>query len=506
MGESNFSWSEGTMFGAVTDMDAVVFGGAFWSDASLESPVSDLLARSQQEKITLEQMLDEPTILQEVQAPNRDLLSFLAEHLDEMLDYITLGKSGVDVLEEKRLQELHNAQGTGEEYIPPPPAHAQSNEHYAYVSCEILTVNTNVLTNAILNSESHLDRLFQILDLPPPLPARSTGYFHMILLLLAQRDASALLRYAARDRLVLNPSAAVMEAPKSTSASASVEKGASAGGAKRRFEEREEEEASTKKNESPPESIPPPPPPSRTSQSLLTTAGMGLVPAFLRHVDSHSIACAFMVLLQAAADQIEMTQDLILTHNPHFANALSQHDSLDEDDPELVASRKLFTGGSGTASAILTCLVERTDSYSHSNVADLLIELFRRAASARKVKIESMQLASMHAIDEESQGAPFAVGHEDEDGDSEAQSTPGGLSSHNQNDDWTTQIIDQVCAIIVREHLMQEKTKSVIKSAKEAACKVLSLGVVAFTQPFSGQDSFISPQDSCLEIEAILKR
>lgn len=529
----------------------VTFGGAFWAEASKDSPIDELMAKAREgEKVPLERVLDEQSVLQEVTAPNDELINFLLEHLDEMLDYITLGK--------RRAPEDHDAH------------FEHSNEHYAYISCEIFSVNANPITNAILKTEAHLERLFQILDQPSPLSPRSAGYFHMILLLLCQRDPVTILRFASKDRTAAfsigpaavaainnstatetntlanvshsrqaeefaNSATEVAEALGLTAAQAPGDKSQMDRGAKRRFDEEDPfAELSIKRAPVPPEqssileslsslqlraepslsgevtgkrdnaSLPP------TISSTPKRPNMGLVPAFLRHVDSYSIACAFMVLLQAAAEQAEAVQDPTLSRSVQSlrlsVDEKAPKASVTPEEGEMIRARKLWTGGYGTASAILAVLRERDDPYSHSNAADLLSELYRRAASAKKLYVETMQMASLRVMDDEQQ-APFAMNEEEflarqqELTFAELKdfaSPVGSPTSDLPGEDWTLSGIDELCSLIA--------SSSSLNSATDAATRVLSAVVIAYTQPFSGGDLFSSKQESCPEIDRLIRR
>ena len=537
-----------------TSWGSTSFGGVFWAEASKDSPIDELLAKVREgEKVSLERILDEQSVLQEVTAPNDELIQFLLEHLEEMLDYLTLGRRRTE---------------------PGPDEHFEhSSEHYAYISCEIFNVNNNSIINAVLKNEDNLARLFQILDQPPPLSPRSAGYFHMVLLLLCQREPATILRFVSRDRpnsFSLGPPALVNTAKNVSTSNGGSSAGAHPGetmseqlsgahqetavgntgataktlaerGSKRRqgdddlvsSDEPGGKRAPAAQQASVLESISRVEPLS-AGEPLLeqssvngqsTFAGtsavsahtlvakrvnLGLVPAFLRHVDSYSIACAFMVLLQAAAEQADIAQDPTLSRSiqsMHIsADLKTPKPSISAEESELMRARRLWTGGFGTASAVLAVLREKSDPYSHSNAADLLSELYRRAAGAKKLFVESLQMASLHVVDDEQQ-APFAM-NEDEFLARQQELTfadlkdfvspVGSPSAEVPGEDWTLTGIDELCNLII--------ASKDLNSATDAATRVLSAVVIAYTQPFSGGDLFSSKKECCPEIERLVKR
>lgn len=493
-------------------------GGAYWSENAKVNAMDELLGQfhKREREASLEAVLEEQIVLQEVMAPNPSLVTFLIDRLDEMLDYVCLGKP--------RMEK------------PSIPKH-QSKEHYAYVCCKILSINVPAITTAIVESESRLTRFFQILNLPAPLSARSAGYFHQILLILCQKNPSAILKFVSKTRTSSGSFSSADSYSVGGGGGNVLDKNGGAlpiRGAKRRFSESETEAAAavvSAMDDSPASSSSPGMGNNgglsmhqklflarNSSEERWSSGGgnasaseefLGLVPKFLKHIDSYSMTCAFLVLLQTAADQTESRTAM----DSSSIGRQTQKNSATRatyDDLELLRARKLWTGGLGTVFSVLALLGQSDDPYVHSNAGDILVEMFRRAAGARASSLQRKQVESLRGVVEDDEAKQESR---------EAFSSSSPLASLSSSEEWTVLAIDALCDLIL--------ASKIGSSASDSATKVLNAAVIAFSQPFAGgagcvgngggfgdgggdEEDVIAKQNvdfTCpLEIETLLKR
>jgi serine/threonine-protein phosphatase 6 regulatory subunit 3 len=141
---------------------------SFWRTFGFHtvSAVETILDR---ESFTLEELLDEEEILQEVKSQNKKLLDFITQPqtLLKLFEYITLD-SNEDADPKRRFK-------------------------YPFLACEILCSEIWTITESIYRDESLLEILFSFLDQPPPLNPLLASYTSRVgQSLLSRRTAETL--------------------------------------------------------------------------------------------------------------------------------------------------------------------------------------------------------------------------------------------------------------------------------------------------------------------------
>jgi len=189
------------------------------------------------------------------------------------------------------------------------------------VSHEVFACNCIPLMHALLSDSALLARVFRILDQPNPLNARLAGYFSSLLALLPRHDAARVLLMAS--------GYAVDDVPTRD------------GGAK---------QLDSRKRTGGPEDA--------TEPAAKHAMPQGLLPRFVRHLDSYSVASAMTTLI-------------------HEAAGLQPGKSEVRD-----ACRELWLGGRGCAQLVLAHMTQSQDQDVHNNAADVLSELLNAAAKA----------------------------------------------------------------------------------------------------------------------------
>jgi len=143
---------------------------SFWRTFGFHtvSAVETILDR---DSFTLEELLDEEEILQEVKSQNKKLLDFLTQPatLLKLFEYIT--KDAPEDVDPKRRFK------------------------YPFLACEILCSEIWALTEAIFRDEALLDVLFSYLDKNPPLNPLLASYTSRVAIVLLSRRTSETLAY-----------------------------------------------------------------------------------------------------------------------------------------------------------------------------------------------------------------------------------------------------------------------------------------------------------------------
>jgi hypothetical protein len=158
---SRESCDTGLVVGLEMSLFASLGGGDIWSISgiSFASPVNDILDR---DSFTLEDLLQEEGLLQEVKSRNNRLLDFLEQRdvVQKMMNYVVI----------------------------PPEAGADDLRafKYPYMSCEVFCLEVpEILARLVENVDDRennlLHKLFSILEQPVPLDNFLAGYFEKIL-------------------------------------------------------------------------------------------------------------------------------------------------------------------------------------------------------------------------------------------------------------------------------------------------------------------------------------
>jgi len=143
---------------------------SFWRTFGFHT-VSAVETILDKESFTLEELLDEEEILQEVKSQNKKLLDFLTlpPTLLKLFEYITI-EASEDADPKRRFK-------------------------YPFLACEILCSEIWTITEAIYRDESLLDVLFAYLDQPPPLSPLLASYTSRVAQALLSRRTSETLAY-----------------------------------------------------------------------------------------------------------------------------------------------------------------------------------------------------------------------------------------------------------------------------------------------------------------------
>jgi len=131
------------------------------------------------ESFTLEELMDEEEILQEVKSQNKKLMDFLTQPatLYKLFDYITND--------------------------PPEEADPKRRFKYPFLACEILCSEIWVITEAIFIDETLLDVLFSFLDKPHPINPLLASYTSRVaIVLLSRRTAETLAYIKKKDNII----------------------------------------------------------------------------------------------------------------------------------------------------------------------------------------------------------------------------------------------------------------------------------------------------------------
>jgi len=138
--------------------------------------------------VSLEELLDESDLIQELKQHNTKLIEYLREEkiLERLLEYVTAPKLEAEVLEESDADKKNDeSEGKGKE--PSSYANALSEEdedekekkrnRYAYVAAEILSSDNWSICEAVMECQPLLRKFWDFLKLPPPLDPLQASYF-----------------------------------------------------------------------------------------------------------------------------------------------------------------------------------------------------------------------------------------------------------------------------------------------------------------------------------------
>ncbi|KAL0321397.1 UNVERIFIED_CONTAM: Serine/threonine-protein phosphatase 6 regulatory subunit [Sesamum radiatum] len=144
---------------------------------STVSPVDTILDK---EHFTLEELLDEDEIIQEVKALNGRLISFLQE------------KSQVHQLVQYIVEEA------------PEDAKKPRIFKFPFVACEIFTCEVDIILKALVEDDELMDLLFSFLDPRRPHSTLLAGYFSKVVVCLLLRKTAPLMNYIRAHQDIIN--------------------------------------------------------------------------------------------------------------------------------------------------------------------------------------------------------------------------------------------------------------------------------------------------------------
>lgn len=136
--------------------------------------------------VTLEELLDESDLIQELKQHNTKLIEYLREDkiLERLLEYVVAPKLEAVASEEEATEEGKDAEGKGKERFSatsPPPEDEDEKEkkrnRYAYVSAEVLSSDNWSICESLMENQVLLRKFWEFLKLPPPLDPLQASYF-----------------------------------------------------------------------------------------------------------------------------------------------------------------------------------------------------------------------------------------------------------------------------------------------------------------------------------------
>lgn len=144
--------------------------------------------------VTVEELLDESDLIQELKQQNSKLIEFLREEpvLHKLLRYVVADKPLEDVtpsLGDSEKSSGISLFGRGKSRSRSKSVNKSDNDEteedkkeaqrkkYAYVSCEVLSSEVWSITEALLDSRDQLRKFWEYIRRPAPLDALQAGYF-----------------------------------------------------------------------------------------------------------------------------------------------------------------------------------------------------------------------------------------------------------------------------------------------------------------------------------------
>lgn len=141
--------------------------------------------------VTLEDLLDESDLIQELKQHNTKLIEYLREEkiLERLFEYVVAPKAEASTTEETVLEAEEKPisdNGNGKE---PSPSRSRASEgddedekekkrnRYAYVAAEILSSDNWSICEAMMENRPLLQKFWEFLSLPPPLDPLQASYF-----------------------------------------------------------------------------------------------------------------------------------------------------------------------------------------------------------------------------------------------------------------------------------------------------------------------------------------
>jgi SIT4-associating protein SAP185/190 len=140
-------------------------------------------------EVTLEELLDESDLIQELKQHNTKLIEYLREDkiLERLLEYVVAPKLEVVTSEEPEPaaeKELESEKGKERAFSRPPEVpedyedeREKKRNRYAYVAAEVLSSDNWSICESLMENQSLLRKFWDFLRLPPPLDPLQASYF-----------------------------------------------------------------------------------------------------------------------------------------------------------------------------------------------------------------------------------------------------------------------------------------------------------------------------------------
>jgi SIT4-associating protein SAP185/190 len=141
--------------------------------------------------VTLEELLDESDLIQELKQHNTKLIEYLREDkiLERLLEYVVAPKLEVVASEapeaaEEKEKEKDSEKGKGRSFSKPREApegdedeKEKKRNRYAYVAAEVLSSDNWSICESLMENQALLRKFWEFLRLPPPLDPLQASYF-----------------------------------------------------------------------------------------------------------------------------------------------------------------------------------------------------------------------------------------------------------------------------------------------------------------------------------------
>lgn len=147
------------------------------------SAIDNLLEKSD---VTLEELLDESDLIQELKSHNTKLIEYLREDkiLERLLEYVIAPKpkpvvsgesagTGSDADSKGKGLGFSSSHGADED----PEEKEKKRNRYAYVSAEVLSSDNWSICESLMENQPLLRKFWEFLKLPPPLDPLQASYF-----------------------------------------------------------------------------------------------------------------------------------------------------------------------------------------------------------------------------------------------------------------------------------------------------------------------------------------
>jgi SIT4-associating protein SAP185/190 len=142
----------------------------------------------EKEGVTLEELLDENDLIQELKQHNTKLIEYLREDaiLERLLEYVVAPKLENEVPFEEKATGEDNSEEANEKSEDPSTSRVRTEEDdeaekkrnkYAYVAAEILSSDTWSISEALIENQVMLRKFWDFLKLPVPLDPLQASYF-----------------------------------------------------------------------------------------------------------------------------------------------------------------------------------------------------------------------------------------------------------------------------------------------------------------------------------------
>jgi SIT4-associating protein SAP185/190 len=138
-------------------------------------------------EVTLEELLDESDLIQELKQHNTKLIEYLREDkiLEKLLEYVVAPKVATPASEEAAATEETPEESKGKERSFSRPRETEEDEdekekkrnRYAYVSAEVLSSDNWSICEALMENQGLLRKFWQFMKLPVPLDPLQASYF-----------------------------------------------------------------------------------------------------------------------------------------------------------------------------------------------------------------------------------------------------------------------------------------------------------------------------------------